>query len=209
MLFAGVVTAPAFVEPPVPGTAQRVRGATGRVLYEAPPEWCARARETARKRREAHAAAGNRRHWGDPTDCSEEYFGSLASIALHRQSLDIGVPMELTALYVPNARVADLPPWDARVGDITIEIKAIPPDTQRPGERPVARRLLLVKKEENHFSQFYVAVKFESQTTYWFPGFASLAEVLAAPEFKKFKPAYALPLTSLRRLSEAPWMPAR
>ena len=205
LLLAGVsVLAPSLTNQPV--FAPPAPAGVKRPAYEAATLWCLEAQRTARLRRAGHAANGSPRHWGQSEDLTDEYYGSLGSIVFHQHSLARGVTMELAPLYLPNDQLQNLPQWDARVGAVTIEIKAIPPDTRREDGSLVHRTRLLVKKAENHYSDYYVAVRFESPTRYWFAGYAALAEVLAAPIFDKFAPAHALPLSQLHDLSGATWL---
>lgn len=177
----------------------------GRNVYEAAWIWAREAIRTAELRRADHDRNGNTGHWGDPEDIRDEYFGSLGQIVFREHCRDLGLPIESGPLFVPNIELPNHPGWDARIAPHTIEVKAVPPDGE-DGGRIVRRRLLLVKKRENHNSDYYVAVKFESATRYWFAGFATRDEVLAAPEFSKFAPAFSIPLEKLHRISSAPWM---
>lgn len=161
---------------------------------------------TAHLRRHDHAANGSPRHWGDPGDLKDEYIGSLATLVLGAHCRARGIGIEFAPLYVPNRLLHTLPPWDARIGDATIEIKGIPPDEQREDGRWVRRVNLLVKQAENHHSDYYVAVKFETMSRYWFAGYATLQEVLDAPVFSKFAPANRIPLLSLHPLANAGWL---
>ena len=172
-------------------------------VYEAATIWVREAESTAAARRRSHkeSAKGNCNHWGNPEDTYDEYFGSLGQIVFAAHAKQAGFEVESAPLYVPNDQIHTLPSWDARIQRVPIEIKSIPPDNIEDG-REIRRRYMMVKKSEMHDSKLFVAVRFETHFTYWFPGFATDIEVRKAREFAKYKAAYAVPLDSLHPITK-------
>jgi hypothetical protein len=139
-------------------------------------KWKDEAWETAVKRRDYHAAFGSKRHWSDPDkgEYLDEYFGSLAQIVFRENIIKIGLSdvAEFSPLYSPDLK--SMPIWDARILGKTIDIKSIPPDTNK------IRKRMLVKKSEFKKLDFYIPIKFWNDNEYSFCGLATGEEVSRA-----------------------------
>jgi len=99
----------------------------------------------------------------------------LGQIAFRERVKEIGLERwsKFVPLYTEN--ISELPDWDAEVCGESIEIKAIPPDSN------VQRCRMLVKISEFKKLDQYAAVKFWDDRTYSFCGFATGEEVAKAP----------------------------
>lgn len=121
------------------------------------PAWCDEAWETARKRREFHAALGSERHWTDVKkgEYGDEYYGSLAQIVFRERllALEDRPACEFAPLYTDD--LSKMPDWDALVEGKTVDVKAVP-----PSDKTTRRARMLVKISEFKRLDFYVAVKF-------------------------------------------------
>lgn len=169
-----------------------------RVPWVIPDAWYTEARLAARRRRDFHAARGSARHWTDPQkgELDDEVAGSLGQIAVRQVLLRWGLTVTVAPLF--TEALDRLPAWDLAVGEVTIEVKTVPPDE---GEKQRTR--LLVKVAEYHpETAVYVAVHLPTWEHCTVRGWATGVEVAQWPVRNRgFAPAYEHPLVALRPLA--------
>lgn len=159
--------------------------------------WKQEAWDSAIKRRKMHSAFGSKKHWTDPDkgEYLDEYYGSLAQILFRERIIEIGLSKvaEFSPLYTDD--LTTMPPWDAKVFNLTIDVKAVPPDTDK------IRKRMLIKLTEYKGMAFYIPIKFWNDDEYSFCGMASKKEVEAAPKMSfGYQVAYWFYLDKLRPL---------
>lgn len=170
--------------------------------HKAKPEWKKEAIETAHLRRKFHANFGSPNHWHDEKkgEYTDEYFGSLGHIVLREHCKMRNISgCQFAPLYTDN--LSELPEWDAKIHNASVEIKTIPPDSSG-----IRRRRMLVKVSEFKSLDFYLAIKFWDEETYSFCGLASGEEVSSAPvrDFG-FAPAHWFFLDQMPREVKGNW----
>jgi len=154
------------------------------------PEWKKEALETATLRRKFHSKFGSPHHWHDKNkgEYTDEYYGSLGQIVFKEHCSIMGIShlCQFAPLYTSN--LSELPDWDAKIDNKTVEIKSIPPDDSK-----IKRIRMLVKVSEFKSMDFYIAIKFWDSETYSFCGLATALDVISSPiKNFGFAPAYCL-----------------
>jgi len=131
--------------------------------------------KVAKERRDYHRSYGTTRHWDDEEkgEYADEYWGMIGEMVFRKHITHriLDEPIFFPPLWkVPQGERIK---YDARIGDKTIEIKTIPPDSH--GKRRIR---MMIKAGEFHNDDYYVAIKFWDEDTYSFCGYLTLKEVL-------------------------------
>jgi len=157
----------------------------------------------SKARRDFHAGYGSKRHWHDAKkgEYADEYYGLLAEVLFRDRVNGLGFAedFEMPELFTEDRD--SIPSWDALLFNKTIEIKAIPPDTDG-----ICRQRLMIKLEEFKKMDFYVAIKFLNAREYIFCGWATGEEIEAAPIHNRgFADAYEIMMRDLHPMRNSWW----